>query len=141
MNKKRWIVFNIEHKSENKILTKYSFGHFAFGQNLCVYLTLISQYFLTFKIGMVFCIIWSFIAVIGWEILEHTLVKKYVYKNPSFSEPIGNWIMDIVIGLGSFYLLFFFIYILFYNNLAFSWLSFYFSSILVIYAVYLEEFA
>jgi hypothetical protein len=126
---------HIDDSTNNSCIDKFSFGHFAFGQNLAVYLTLIAQLIFSYEIGFLFCVIYSLIAIIGWEVIEHTFVKKYIYGE-GFYESISNIMMDIVIGLTSFYLLFSVIFIL-NHILILSLISLYFSSILILFSIFI----
>ena len=134
--RKKWFIQDFFKK--NKAIDRFSFGHFCFGLNLCVYLTLFSQLFLDYHIGIVFCIVYGFIAIVGWEVIEHTIFKKYIYSE-GFHESIWNIIMDIIIGYSSCFLLFTFIYILSYSIIT-TLVSFFFGNILIGYSIYIIEY-
>lgn len=61
----------------------------------------------------------SIFVFIGWEILEHTLIYKYIYSKvlKNWSETKMNSIMDIIIAEISFYIGFIIFYVLIYNLL------------------------
>lgn len=63
----------------------------------------------------------SILVFIGWEILEHTIIYKFIYKKAlkNWSESKENSLMDIIIATSSFYISFIIFYILIYNILIF----------------------
>jgi len=61
----------------------------------------------------------SIFIFIGWEVLEHTLIKKYIYKKylKDWSETKENSFMDIIIAEISFYISFIIFYVMIYDLL------------------------
>ena len=105
-------------KSLPKSIDSFSLGHIVYGLMVNCVFTLISQFNFTYIIGIYLSPL-SIFVFIGWEILEHTLIYKYIYSKVlrNWSETKMNSIMDIIIAEVSFYIGFIIFYVLIHNLL------------------------
>ncbi|MFX1498819.1 MAG: hypothetical protein ACFFBH_14945 [Promethearchaeota archaeon] len=102
----------------HKSIDSFSLGHIIYGLMVNCIFTLVSQFNFSYMIGIYLSPL-SIFAFIGWEILEHTLIYKYIYSKvlKNWSETKMNSIMDIVIAESSFYIGFIIFYVLIHNVL------------------------
>lgn len=92
----------------------YSIGHFIFGFALTGYITIFVKHFFTYNLIFV-ALIFGFLVIGLWEILEHTIIKDLFYK-PTWKESQKNVLGDIGIGFISFGISFIFIFILYFDS-------------------------
>ena len=61
----------------------------------------------------------SLLIFIGWELIEHTFVYKFIYSRvlKNWDESKTNSLMDVVISETTFYIAFLILYVLIYNVL------------------------
>jgi len=76
------------------------------------------QFNITYKQGIVLSP-FSLLVFIGWELIEHTFVYKFIYSRvlKNWSESKKNSFMDVVISETTFYIAFLILYVLIYNIL------------------------
>jgi len=76
------------------------------------------QFNITYKQGIVLSP-FSLLVFIGWELIEHTFVYKFIYSRvlKNWSESKKNSLMDVVISETTFYIAFLILYVLIYNIL------------------------
>ena len=99
-------------------IDEFSIGHIVFGLMTNWIIGLIFQFEVSYIEGIYLSPL-SILIFVGWEILEHTLIYKFIYKKAlkNWSESKENSIMDILIAASSFYISFIIFYILIYNIL------------------------
>lgn len=76
------------------------------------------QFNITYKQGIVLSP-FSLLVFIGWELIEHTFVYKFIYSRvlKNWSESKKNSLMDVVISETTFYIAFLILYVSIYNIL------------------------
>ncbi len=96
----------------------FSLGHIVFGLNINSFFMLFFQFNITYKQGIVLSP-FSLLVFIGWELIEHTFVYKFIYSRvlKNWSESKKNSLMDVVISETTFYVAFLILYVLIYNIL------------------------
>ncbi|MCK4688648.1 MAG: hypothetical protein KAT66_10995, partial [Candidatus Lokiarchaeota archaeon] len=101
-----------------KIIDVFSLGHIVFGLNINSFFMLFFQFNITYKQGIVLSP-FSLLVFIGWELIEHTFVYKFIYSRvlKNWSESKKNSLMDVVIAETTFYVAFLILYVLIYNIL------------------------
>jgi L-asparagine transporter-like permease len=100
---------------QNKILDRFTLGHFIFGLNLGSILLFINEInliygFMDSSIFYRFIPLYAIFLLILWEILEHSIVKTRIYEKSKrlrkWKESKLNVVSDIFFGLLGFFLIF-----------------------------------
>ncbi|MFX1494411.1 MAG: hypothetical protein ACFFBZ_09040 [Promethearchaeota archaeon] len=103
---------------KGKVIDVFSLGHIVFGLNINSFFTLLFQFNLTYRQGIVMSPL-SLLVFIGWELIEHTFVYKFIYSRvlKNWAESKTNSLLDVVISGTTFYIAFLILYVLIYDIL------------------------
>jgi len=101
-----------------KVIDVFSLGHIVFGLNINSFFILFFQFNLSYRQGIVLSP-FSLLVFIGWELIEHTFVYKFIYSRvlKNWAESKTNSLLDVVISETTFYIAFLILYVLIYNIL------------------------
>jgi hypothetical protein len=103
---------------KGKVIDIFSLGHIVFGLNINSIFILLFQFNLTYRQGIVMSP-FSLLVFIGWELIEHTFVYKFIYSRvlKNWVESKTNSLLDVVISGTTFYIAFLILYVLIYDIL------------------------
>ena len=100
----------------HKSVDIFSLGHMIAGLIVSYVFSIFFKFKFSYNMG-IYLSPFSIFIFIGWEILEHTVINKYIYKKylKDWSETKENSLMDIIIAEISFYISFIIFYVMIYD--------------------------